>query len=1305
MSHDETFANDCSLDIAVVGLAGRWAKAPDVDIFWQQLCAGAEGITFFDAAELLAAGVTPEQLAHPRYVKAGSVLEGIELFDASFFGYSPRDAELLDPQQRIFLECAWQALEHAGYNPSTYPGLIGVFAGSSLNTYLLRNLASQQGRGTIPDLFQLIMGNDKDFLPTRVSYKLNLRGPSFSVQSACSTSLVATHLACQSLLSFQCDMALAGGISITVPQQQGYQAQEGGILSPDGHCRSFDAQAQGTLNGNGAGIVVLKRLDDALTDGDTIYALIKGSAVNNDGALKIGYTAPSIDGQAAVIRAAQAVADVDPATISYIEAHGTATALGDPIEVAALTKAFRQQTEKTQFCMLGSVKSNYGHLDTAAGVTGLIKTVLALHHNKIPASLHYQNPNPQLALETSPFYVNTKLSDWPADQPVRRAGVSSFGIGGTNAHVVLEQAPAHEPSTQIDALQMLVISGRNRATLNAATKNLADHLEANPQLSLADVAYTLQVGRQAFNHRRVVVCQSIAEASQILRQRDKRMVSGQINATTPAVVFMFPGGGVQYASMGQELYQTQPSFRQAVERCLSLLKAEASANLRHLVYAPHASVDEHQLASMYYSLLAIFITEYALAQLWLAWGIQPVALIGHSLGEYTAAHLAGSISLEAALSLVEFRGRLMDRIEDGAMINLALPEAEVLPLLGDQLSLAALNGPEHSVVAGPIPAIDALEQQLLSSEIKYRRLPIRVAAHSSMLKPIEAEFAAFAQTISMQPATIPYISNVTGDWMRHEQWSNPSYWVEHLRSTVRFSAGMSQLLQNPAHVFLEVGPGQTLTTLTRAQANFGAERVVVQSMRHPQDQQTDTQCLLNALGRLWIAGVTIDWQQRVVSKPRRIALPTYPFERKRYWVEQFINTPEATNGPETAQAANNQEPVEQSDAGNSYERPQLTSEYVAPSSNLEQTIGALWGAVLGVPMIGIHDNFFELGGDSLLALQVATHLAEKVHTNLGVRSLFEAPTIAELAQLIEAQTAPQASQQSSLVRLQPQGQAAPFFCIHPMSGMANVYAGLAQLLGTQRPFYGIQAFGLEHPETPLNDVKVMAQRYLSDIRNVQPQGPYLLGGWSMGGSIAFEIASHLVAQGETVGLLALIDTPATLTGTSPEQLTDLELLIAMLGVDASILGIDDPKAEPDTAMWNQILEIIKQHLGLPDSYTLVRLRHLVATFRTHSQAVWNYQPATYPNEVLILRAADLAGQHDDQLQAAYHMADLGWGQFVTGQIHIQTIPGTHNTLLSEPALPILASHLAVALKNVAADSSLKPAPSPNEGSHEITLMD
>ncbi len=1304
MSHDETFANDGSLDIAVVGLAGRWAKAPDVDSFWQQLCAGAEGITFFDAAELQAAGVTPEQLAHPRYVKAGSVLEGIELFDAGFFGYSPRDAELIDPQQRIFLECAWQALEHAGYNASAYPGLIGVFAGSSLNTYLLRNLVSQQGRGTIPDLAQLIMGNDKDFLPTRVSYKLNLRGPSFSVQSACSTSLVATHLACQSLLSFQCDMALAGGISISVPQQQGYHAQEGSILSPDGHCRPFDAQAQGTVNSNGAGVVVLKRLDDAIADGDTIYALIKGSAVNNDGALKIGYTAPSIDGQAAVIRAAQEVADVDPATISYIEAHGTATILGDPIEVAALTKAFRQQTAKTQFCMLGSVKSNYGHLDTAAGVTGLIKTVLALHHNKIPASLHYQNPNPQLALETSPFYVNTILSDWPADQPVRRAGVSSFGIGGTNAHVVLEQAPALEPSAQTDSLQMLVISGRNRATLNAATKNLADHLEANPQLNLADVAYTLQVGRQAFNHRRVVVCQSIAEASQILRQRDKRMVSGQINATTPAVVFMFPGSGVQHPSMGQELYQTQPSFRQAVERCLNLLNPETSANLRQLVYSPNPNVDEQQLASMHYSLLAIFITEYALAQLWLAWGIQPVALIGHSLGEYTAAHLAGSISLEAVLSLVEFRGRLMDRIEDGAMINLALPEAEVLPLLGDQLSLAALNSPEHSVVAGPIPAIDALEQQLLSSEIKYRRLPIRVAAHSSMLKPIEAEFAAFTQTISMQPATIPYISNVTGDWMSHEQWSNPTYWVEHLRSTVRFSAGMSQLLQNPAHVFLEVGPGQTLTTLTRAQASFGAERVVVQSMRHPQDQQTDSQCLLNALGRLWIAGVAIDWQQRVERKPRRIALPTYPFERKRYWVEQFINTAEAANVPETTQAANNQEPAEQSDTGNSYERPQLTSEYVAPSSSLEQTISALWGAVLGVPMIGIHDNFFELGGDSLLALQVATHLAEKVHTNLGVRSLFEAPTIAELAQLIEAQTAPQADQQSALVRLQPQGQAAPFFCIHPMSGMANVYAGLAQLLGTQRPFYGIQAFGLEHPEMPLNNIKVMAQRYLSDIRKVQPQGPYLLGGWSMGGSIAFEIASHLVAQGETVGLLALIDTPATLSGTSPEQLTDLELLIAMLGVDASILGIDDPKAEPDVTMWNQILEIIKQHLGLPDSYTLVRLRHLVATFRTHSQAVWNYQPAGYPNEVLILRAADLAGQHDDQLQAAYQLADLGWGKFVTGEIHIQTIPGTHNTLLSEPALPSLARHLAVALNNVA-DDSLRPTTSHHEGSHEITIMD
>ncbi|MCA0351002.1 MAG: acyltransferase domain-containing protein [Chloroflexi bacterium] len=1302
MSYDET---DGNFDIAVVGLAGRWAGAPDTDRFWQQLCAGAEGISFFDDEQLLAAGVTPEQLAHPRYVKAGSVLEGVELFDAAFFGYSPREAELLDPQQRIFLECAWQALEHAGYNASTYPGLIGVFAGSSLNTYLLRNLASQQGRGTIPDLFQLIMGNDKDFLPTRVSYKLNLRGPSFSVQSACSTSLVATHLACQSLLGYQCDIALAGGISITVPQHQGYLAQEGGILTPDGHCRTFDAQAQGTLNGNGAGIVVLKRLDDALADGDSIYAVIKGSAVNNDGALKIGYTAPSIDGQAAVIQAAQAVADVDPATISYIEAHGTATALGDPIEVAALTKAFRQQTDKTQFCMLGSVKSNFGHLDTAAGVTSLIKTVLALHHNKIPASLHFQTPNPQLELETSPFYVNTQLSDWPSDQPIRRAGVSSFGIGGTNAHVVLEEAPMLEPTEETDAWQMLVISGRNRATLNAATKNLAEHLEANPQLALADVAYTLQIGRQAFNHRRVLLCRSLDEASQILRQRDKRMISSQVSAATPAVVFMFPGGGVQYPSMGQELYQTQPIFRAAVERCLAMLKPETSANLRQLVYSENAKVDEQQLATMLYSLLAIFISEYALAQLWLAWGIQPVALIGHSLGEYTAAHLAGSISLEAALQLVELRGRLMDQLEDGAMINIALAEAEVLPLLSEQLSLAAVNGPEHSVVAGSIAAIQALELELEQRAIKYRRLPIRVAAHSSLLKPMVAEFAAFAQTISMQPAIIPYISNVTGAWMSHEQWSNPNYWTEHLQSTVRFSAGMSQLLQNPAHLFLEVGPGQTLTTLTRAQANFGAERVVAQSMRHPQDQQTDTQCLLTAVGRLWLAGVAIDWTKLSEIKRRRVALPTYPFERKRYWVEQFTST--ETQGPTLLEAAQGgyslPESSEQTEASPGYERPNLTTEYVAPSNNLEHMITALWGAVLGVPLIGIHDNFFELGGDSLLALQVATHLTEKVHTTIGVRSLFEAPTIAELAQLVQAQTAEQAGELSSLVRLQPQGQAAPFFCIHPMSGMANVYAALAQLLGTQRPFYGVQAFGLEYPEMPLDNIKVMAQRYLSDIRQVQPQGPYLLGGWSMGGSIAFEIASQLVTQGETVSLLALIDTPAKLTGTSPATLTDLELLIAMLGVDANILGIDDPKAEASEAVWNELLSIIKQHLGLPESYTLQRLRHLVSTFRTHSQAVWNYQPANYPNDVLVLRAADLAGEHDDQLNEAYRMADLGWSQFVSGQIQVQTIPGTHNTLLNEPSLPILASHLAVALHNVAANPSLTP--SHHEGSNEIAIMD
>ncbi|MBV9790209.1 MAG: acyltransferase domain-containing protein, partial [Chloroflexi bacterium] len=755
-----------STDIAIVGMAGRFPGAANVEEFWRNISAGVESLKNFSDEELLAAGVDPALLDHPQYVRVGPALDGIELFDAAFFGYNPREAALLDPQQRLFLTSAYEALEHAGYDSQQFSGAIGVYAGAGMNTYLINNLLTNRQLAESVSDFQTMISNDKDFLTTRVSYLLNLRGPSVNMQSACSTSLVAVTLACQSLLNHQCDLALAGGVSLRVPQT-GYLYQEEGIRSPDGHCRAFDASAQGTIFGSGVGVVVLKRLSDALTDGDTIHAVIKGAAINNDGAGKIGYTAPSVDGQAQVIAEALAVAGVDPATIDYVEAHGTGTALGDPIEIAALTEAFRATTDASGYCAIGSVKTNVGHLDTAAGVAGLIKTVQALKHQQLPPSLHFERPNPQIDFASSPFYVNSQLTAWPERERPRRAGVSALGIGGTNAHVIVEESPASTESEPGRPWQILLLSAKTATALETATTNLAEHLKQHPEQSLADVAYTLQLGRRSFNHRRVLVCRDRDDAKEALQSRDpQRVVTHVQEPGARNIAFMFPGGGAQYVNMAAELYAHEPVFKAAIDRCAELLRSHIDADLRDFLYPANASPeDTRRLEQPSLALPALFATEYALAQLWQAWGVKPTAMIGHSLGEYVAACLAGVISLADALALVTLRGQLFEQLPPGAMLSVPLPESDLLPLLGSDLSLAAINGPTLSVVSGPITAIEALAQTLAERGIETNRLHIDVAAHSAMLEPMLEPFGAFVRTITLSPPQTRFISNVTGTWI------------------------------------------------------------------------------------------------------------------------------------------------------------------------------------------------------------------------------------------------------------------------------------------------------------------------------------------------------------------------------------------------------------------------------------------------------------------------------------------------------------------------------------------------------------
>jgi acyl transferase domain-containing protein/acyl carrier protein len=886
---DSMSTNGSVGDIAIIGMAGRFPGAKNVAEFWQNLKNGVESISFFSAEQLGSLGVDSALLNNPNYVRAGGVLEGIDMFDASFFGVSAREAEIMDPQQRLFLECAWEALENAGYNSERFNGTIGVYAGAGTNYYLLNNLYGNRHFLETHEPFETLILNDKDFLATRVAYKLNLTGPAVTIQTACSTSLVAVHAACQNLLDYQCDMALAGGVRIDPHLANGYLYREGMILAPDGHCRAFDAKAGGTVRGNAVGVVALKRFADALADGDFIYALIKGSAVNNDGSTKVGYTAPSVVGQAAVVAMAQAMSGIDPETISYIEAHGTGTLLGDPIEIAGLTQAFRAKTQKKGFCAIGSLKTNVGHTDAAAGAAGLIKTIQALRHKLIPPSLNFTKANPEIDFEHSPFYVNSTLCEWGTKGVPRRAGVSSFGIGGTNAHAVIEEAPPVDAPGPSRPWQLLVLSAKTKSALEAASRNLSEHLEQHPDLELADVAFTLQVGRKAFNHRRALVCQNLNEAAKALRSVDsKSVVTSDQEIKDRTIVFMFPGQGSQYLNMGRELYDTESTFREQLDNCADLLAPKLGMDLRVTLFPTKDYAEEasRRLNRTLVAQPALFAVEYALARLLMSWGVRPRAMIGHSVGEYVAACLAGVFSVEDGLTLIAARGRLMDRLPEGTMLAVALSIDEVKPLLNDVIALAAHNGPQLCVLSGQEEELQQVEGRLREMGIGCRRLHTSHAFHSPMMEPVLQPFTEEVRKIKLRPSTIPFLSNVSGSWITSAAATDPNYWAKQLRRTVRFSEGLKELLQQPDGIFIEVGPGQALSSAAKLHGIKTGGHIVLPSMKRSQDSQSDLPPLLGLLGRLWLTGVKVDWSAFYSNENRRrSALPTYPFERQRYWVD------------------------------------------------------------------------------------------------------------------------------------------------------------------------------------------------------------------------------------------------------------------------------------------------------------------------------------------------------------------------------------------------------------------------------------
>ena len=799
----------------------------------------------------------------------------------------------MDPQHRLFLQCAWEALENAGWSVDEFSGRVGVYAGSGMNTYLIHNLLTNAELVANAGLFLLKQtGNDKDVLATRVSYQLNLTGPSLAVQTACSTSLVAIHLACQGLLNHECDMAMAGGVTIEIPHGLGYVYREGEILSRDGHCRSFDAASSGTIFGSGLGIVVLRRLADAIRDGDFIHAIVRGTTINNDGARKVSYLAPSVAGQADAISEALTVADVEADSISYVETHGTGTTVGDPIEIAALTRAFRATSERNGFCAIGSLKTNVGHLDAAAGVAGFIKTVLALEHRQLPPSLNFSQPNPLIDFDSSPFYVNTRLRDWESNGKPRRAGVTSLGIGGTNAHAIVEEGPGAAPSSSSRPWQVLTLAAKTAAALDSMARELADHLEEHSP-ELADVAFTGHVGRKAFAFRRAIVCADSTSAADALRQGDsKKVVSGSAPENEPPVIFLCTGQGSQYLSMARGLYESEPVFRSTVDYCADYLQQFLGVDLRTILFPPGTASEEaaQLLNQTRFTQPALFVVEYAMAKLWASWGVEPTAMIGHSVGELAAACIAGVFSLDAGLQIIAERGRLIQSMPTGSMIAVPLPEHDVVSLLNGKfsgkLSLASINADQQCVVSGPDGAIAALEESLAEKGMEHRRLRVSHAFHSSMMDPILREFAEFVRRFELAPPQIPFVSSATGSWITDAEATDPDYWAGQLRQTVRFAEGIGEALKTRDAILVEIGPGNTLSALCEQNAEFSDSHKVISSLRTRNDDTTDAEFISRSLAQLWVSGKKIDWKSyHAHERRRRLPLPTYPFERERFWIE------------------------------------------------------------------------------------------------------------------------------------------------------------------------------------------------------------------------------------------------------------------------------------------------------------------------------------------------------------------------------------------------------------------------------------
>lgn len=1065
-------------------------------------------------------------------------------------------------------------------------------------------------------------------------------------------------------------------------------------MSPDGHCRPFDEQAGGTILGQGAGVVLLKRLDDALRDNDHIYAVIKGSGINNDGSAKSGYTAPSIEGQAKAIMLAQASADVSPDQIGYIEAHGTGTPLGDPIEIEGLNYAFNTTAQsldkiedlKHASCAVGSVKGNVGHMDAASGVAGLIKATKALELKTLPPMINFSKANPKINFDKTPFYVNTELKEWPEKLGGRHAGVSSFGIGGTNAHIVLGEAPSKTESSSSRPWHILTLSAKTDTALDMRTQQLLGFLSDNPNVNFSDVCYSLHTGRKRHEHRRYLVCRNADDAILELSKPDtsasSRIVTTQNQKINRKLAFMFTGQGSQYVNMARTLYRVELSFRRVVDHCRTILREKFVFLFERLVEDDFSALSD-KVHDTYITQPTLFITEYALAKMLMSWNIEPDLMLGHSIGEYVAATLAGVFTLDQALELVTIRGRMIYDLEKGDMMMVGLSEADIQEYLSEQVSLAAVNGEKRCVVSGQSDAILALQKTLKAQEIDNRILHTSHAFHSHMMDDILEDFTNSVRKRQPREPQVPFVSTMTGKMITNEQATSPEYWAQHLRNCVRFHQGMSTLLnqresEDSGWILMEIGPGKVLSTLTRQHPERKKQDIVLETMRQSDEDVSDTFKLLNTIAKLWMHNVEIDWEVYHSNRQRyKIPLPTYPFERLDYWIE---------SGKKLR--------MTQDRRGQSYDQlPPLPVEKtevkatpvpsVEARNEVDRFICQLWEKTLGVDKIGINDNYFDLGGDSLRAVSIVDSLVTEFKAPIPTHILIQKPTVAMLSDHIKSITQhPEVADMAnsdiryteSLVTIQKgSDRKQPLFMVHPIGGEVYFYRDLAHQLGADQPLFAFQATSLAGQSEPYNDVAAMAADYISELKVIGAKPPYLLGGSSFGGLVAYEMAQQLKALGEEVRLLVMIDTP--FPQEMPAHLTNSAAILDYLLKDKIPLSLErlnklEPKDQIDyvlsEARTRGKSDIIPPHLGVP----------LFNTWIAHQEATFSYQPKNYADDVVFFR-------HTEKMEHFPSAPHETWLDYIEGKVEIHQVPGNHITMNYHPCVNVLAAHLKVVLKNTA----------------------